>query len=259
MRNLKPLAGPRPAGSDWAGFCNVQWPLADNPGTIRDLAQYNAATQTTVVVAHRVYTAFGQLVSQTNPSNPSAAAVDCLFGFTGRPFDPATGLQNNLNRWYDPNTGNWLTQDPTGFAAGDTNLYRYCGNSPTNRIDPSGQAWWNLWICDASYAATAWAANLYYGYPTPGHPSPPAPSPPATPTAPAALSGVFAGISGPTAADAAGRATEAVRVAFNTLDACKGDTAAARRMLEGAYEAARLSRNKQAAEFFALALRILPP
>ncbi len=124
MRNLKPLAGARPAGSDWAGFCNVQWPLADNPGTVRDLAEYNPATQTTIIVAHRVYSAFGQLVSQTNPSNPSAAAVDCLFGFTGRPFDTATGLQNNLNRWYDPGTGDWPSQDPTGFAAGDTESKR---------------------------------------------------------------------------------------------------------------------------------------
>ncbi len=139
MRNLKPLAGARPAGSDWAGFCNVQWPLADNPGTVRDLAVFNAATGLTTIVAHRVYSAYGQLISQTNPSNLRAAAVDCLFGFTGRPFDPATGLQNNLNRWYDPATGNWLTQDPTGFAAGDTNLYRYCGNSPTNATDPGGE------------------------------------------------------------------------------------------------------------------------
>lgn len=27
---------------------------------------------------------------------------------------------------------------PIGFAAGDANLYRYVGNSPTNRVDPSG-------------------------------------------------------------------------------------------------------------------------
>ena len=72
------------------------------------------------------------LVSQTN------AAVDFLFGFTGRPEDEATGLQNNMNRWYDAKTGIWLSNDPTGFSAGDTNLARYCGNSPTNHVDPSG-------------------------------------------------------------------------------------------------------------------------
>src|SRR5262245_2655320 len=27
---------------------------------------------------------------------------------------------------------------PCGFAAGDTNLYRYVGNAPTNATDPSG-------------------------------------------------------------------------------------------------------------------------
>src|SRR5438105_808011 len=37
--------------------------------------------------------------------------------------------------------GRWMTQDPIGFAAGDTNLSRYVGNSPTDRVDPSGLAW----------------------------------------------------------------------------------------------------------------------
>jgi RHS repeat-associated protein len=65
--------------------------------------------------------------------------VDCLFGFTGEPLDPAgTGLQNNGQRWYEAGTGGWLSQDPTGLGAGDTDLYRYCGNSPTNMTDPSG-------------------------------------------------------------------------------------------------------------------------
>lgn len=41
-----------------------------------------------------------------------------------RPFDPDTGLQNNLNRWYDASVGRWLSEAPIGFAAGDENLYR---------------------------------------------------------------------------------------------------------------------------------------
>ena len=31
-----------------------------------------------------------------------------------------------------------MSQDPKGFAAGDTNLYRYVGNDPTNSEDPAG-------------------------------------------------------------------------------------------------------------------------
>ena len=41
---------------------------------------------------------------------------------------------------YDPTVGQFIEEDPVGFDAGDTNLYRYCGNSPTNARDPSGMA-----------------------------------------------------------------------------------------------------------------------
>ncbi|MBC7078083.1 MAG: RHS repeat-associated core domain-containing protein, partial [Synergistales bacterium] len=58
--------------------------------------------------------------------------------FTGRPFDTHTGLQNNLNRWYDPAVGRWLSADPIGFAGGDGNLYRYVGNRASYGIDPNG-------------------------------------------------------------------------------------------------------------------------
>lgn len=37
-------------------------------------------------------------------------------------------------RWFDPTVGRWLSEDP----AADSNLYRYCGNAPTDGTDPSG-------------------------------------------------------------------------------------------------------------------------
>ena len=40
--------------------------------------------------------------------------------------------------WYDSTTGNWITQDPLGFAAGDSNISRYVNNAPTDAADPSG-------------------------------------------------------------------------------------------------------------------------
>ena len=63
---------------------------------------------------------------------------DSLFSWTGRELDPVSGLQWNRARWYDPQVGRWLADDPIGFAAGDTNLQRYVGNSPTTYVDPSG-------------------------------------------------------------------------------------------------------------------------
>jgi RHS repeat-associated protein len=108
------------------------WPLADQVGTIRDLATHNPSTDETTVDNHRVYDAFGNLLSETND------AVDEVFGFTGRLWDEATQTQNNLHRIYDPATGRFLTEDPIGFGGGDANLSRYVGNSPTSFTDPQG-------------------------------------------------------------------------------------------------------------------------
>lgn len=67
-----------------------------------------------------------------------------MLGFTARPFDTWSGLQNNLHRWYDARSGRWLNEDPIEFAGGDVNLYRYVGNRVVNAIDPAGLSdkWW---------------------------------------------------------------------------------------------------------------------
>jgi RHS repeat-associated protein len=121
---------------------DVYWALGDNLNTIRDIARYDPQTDTTTIVNHRVFDAFGNITSETN------AAVDLIFAFTGRLFDDATGLQNNLHRWYDPTIGRWLSEDPIGFTAGDTNLYRYVNNGPTMAVDPTGEL--VAWYAEAS-------------------------------------------------------------------------------------------------------------
>lgn len=111
---------------------DVVWPLVGHLNTVRNLATYDSNTDTTTIANHRVYDAYGNVKSQTN------SAVDCVFGYTGRQFDNDTGLQNNLNRWYDAAIGRWMSKDPIGFNAGDGNVYRYVGNGATSWIDPSG-------------------------------------------------------------------------------------------------------------------------
>ncbi len=105
-----------------------------NLGTVRDLAIRDAQTGVTTVANHRVFDSFGNLKSETN------AAVDCLFGFTGRPLDEGSGTYRTATRPYDPRTGRWLQPDWIGFKGGDTNLSRHVGNSPTNLTDPTGLA-----------------------------------------------------------------------------------------------------------------------
>ncbi|MBI3838857.1 MAG: RHS repeat-associated core domain-containing protein, partial [Planctomycetia bacterium] len=95
----------------------------DNQGTTRDLA-YN----TGVPAAHYTYDVFGQVLSGDTSLTQ--------YLYTAREYDAATGLQYNRERWYDPHTGRWISQDPIGLAA-DANPYRYVGNDPTNTMDPS--------------------------------------------------------------------------------------------------------------------------
>ena len=102
--------------------------------------EYTVLDSTGALVRHVEYTAFGR------HANGTAPITDFLFGFTGRPFDDATGLYDYRARWYDPEVGRFASEDPLGFAAGDANLYRYVGNSPIDYVDPSGMSWLsNLW------------------------------------------------------------------------------------------------------------------
>ncbi len=106
----------------------VVWPLLNDQNSVTDLAIYEAGI--TAIANHRVYNAYGNLTSWMG-------SVGCAFGYTGKYSDPLTRLQFNTNRWYDPATCRWMSQDPLGLAAGP-NVYRYAGDNPVNDTDPSG-------------------------------------------------------------------------------------------------------------------------
>jgi RHS repeat-associated protein len=108
------------------------WALENPLNSVVDLVTYNAGTDTTSVAKHRTYDSFGNVVSD------SAPGVTQLFGFTGKMLDAKTGLQWNINRWYDAKLGQWISEDPIGFAGGDENLRRYVGNDPGRRVDRTG-------------------------------------------------------------------------------------------------------------------------
>jgi RHS repeat-associated protein len=71
-----------------------------------------------------------------NGQDPTLYAERYLF--QGGRYDTTTGLYNYRNRDQSPALGRWLQNDPLGFDAGDSNLYRYVKNQPTVGTDPSG-------------------------------------------------------------------------------------------------------------------------
>ena len=83
----------------------VLWGLADLNGSIADIVD-NVGH----LADHRVYDSFGNQVFESTPGTPF------MFGFDGAMLDTATGLQYDLNRWYDPTTGRWMSQDPLGLG-----------------------------------------------------------------------------------------------------------------------------------------------
>jgi RHS repeat-associated protein len=48
------------------------------------------------------------------------------------------GLYYMRNRWYDPDIGRFLAEDPAGLQAG-VNFYTFAGNDPINGFDPNGR------------------------------------------------------------------------------------------------------------------------
>jgi len=68
----------------------------------------------------------------------SSGSLTNPFQYTARESDSETGLYHYRARYYDPQAGRFLSEDPIGFMSGDTNLYAYVQNEATSLADPLG-------------------------------------------------------------------------------------------------------------------------
>ncbi len=59
------------------------------------------------------------------------------YTYTGREYDPETGLYYYRARYYDPQAGRFITRDPIGFGGG-INQYVYTKSNPISATDPYG-------------------------------------------------------------------------------------------------------------------------
>jgi len=94
----------------------------------------------------------------------AVSEVEQNLRFQGQYFDAETVLHYNTFRYYDPEVGRYVVQDPIGLDGGP-NLYRY-GQNPTGWIDPWGWECWstarkNYWKAEAKAPTRAYSpANL---------------------------------------------------------------------------------------------------
>ena len=100
---------------------------ADGLGSITSLTNGSGT-----IANSYTYDSFGKLTA-------SSGSLTNPFRYTARELDPETGLYCLRARYYDPNTGRFLSEDPIGFRGG-INFYGYVGNNVTNRTDPEGTA-----------------------------------------------------------------------------------------------------------------------
>lgn len=87
--------------------------LASSSGSLTDSASYDS---------------FGNTAKKNFPTR---------YRFTGREFDETTGLYYYRARWYDPQIGRFISEDPIKFKGG-INWFAYVKNNPVNFIDPKG-------------------------------------------------------------------------------------------------------------------------
>jgi RHS repeat-associated protein len=79
------------------------------------------------------YSPFGTTYKSNTNSNNNLL-------FTGRELDLGGTVYYFRGRYYNTGFQRFLSEDPIGFAGGDTNLYRYVGNTPLVGSDPTGLA-----------------------------------------------------------------------------------------------------------------------
>ena len=105
------------------------YPLTDLQGTV-----WGYVDSANNIVARFDYDAWGNILSATS-SVPALARN--RYRFQGREWSAATGFTNFRMRWYDAETGRWLSKDPIGLSGG-LNLYVFCNMDSVNHVDVLG-------------------------------------------------------------------------------------------------------------------------
>ena len=111
----------------------------DHLGSLRVASRAGDAA----VVQAVSYYPFGEIFSNQG-INGGPPLVDLAYKFTGREYDPETGLYYFGARYYDPAIGRFLTPDSIVQNPADPqslNRFAYARNNPLLYTDPTGHFW----------------------------------------------------------------------------------------------------------------------
>jgi RHS repeat-associated protein len=134
-------------------FASLLYPIVcDHLGTPKEL--YNTQGECVWQAQHSLwgklslvksksYNPTQAIIEQNAGSNDYKEDLDfqlpnhsCELRFAGQWFDAESGLHYNYNRYYDPNSGQYLSQDPIGLAGG-MRTQAYVAD-PVHWVDPLG-------------------------------------------------------------------------------------------------------------------------
>ena len=118
----------------------------------------------TQVVAY-TYDAWGNILSTTGSMAGSLGYTN-PFRYRGYFYDTETGLYYLDSRYYNPQSGRFISADSESLvtaspenAAGDKNQFAYCDNNPVVRVDDGGR-FWHILISGAINAAVSFGLEL---------------------------------------------------------------------------------------------------
>jgi RHS repeat-associated protein len=137
---------------------NIYFYHNDHLGTPQKMTNISGQT-----VWQASYDAFGKATID------EASTITNNLRFPGQYYDAETGWHYNWNRYYDPNTGRYITADPKYTNIVDDNenfdnTYLYSNNDPINKYDPFGLFVYIDYLIDNNYDYTSLITKVQKGY-----------------------------------------------------------------------------------------------
>jgi RHS repeat-associated protein len=133
--------------------------IRDHLGSVQALADTNG-----VIAESYKFDAWGKLLGVFNGNGLPLAqsAIGIRYLWQGREYNYNTGMYFFRARFYDPNIGRWISNDPIGISRG-LNQYMFCSDNPVNYIDPDGCSFMSGLAGAASGAASGTVAGAGVG------------------------------------------------------------------------------------------------